>query len=227
MLFGAKELGKTTILFEIAHALLTQTPLWGQLAPTLKVEKVVYIMGEHHKELAKAQWRKMWGAEEINMVGIPPGAHHLFRGMILPRTVARLAEAVKGAGLVLFDPLSAFMDGEGVENDPTAMRGVLNAMIQVAGDGVVGIGHHEGKPAYDQRSGKWVDSSTPRGASTIGDAAASIWRLTPYRPGHEAHRFRLVKWWYKGEAPPWYDLKRDPQTLRHTLVKTGQRETLP
>ena len=223
LLYGGKELGKTTILFEISHTLLTGEPLWGKLAPTMPVAQTYYIMGEHHKETIKEQWRMMFPEGKANAWGVSARGQHLVRGTLRPQVVTELATLVKGSGAVLFDPLGAFVDAEGGENDPTSMRSCVNAMIDVAGEGVALIAHHEGKPVFDQRGGRFVHSSTPRGASSIADAAAVVWRMTKESDRDDEHPnlYRLTREFYKGTAPSYYILNRNPDTLRHTLIRVG------
>lgn len=228
LISGETDVGKTTVALEIVQAVLTGLPLWGG-GPTSSrvITQATYIMGEHHESILQSLWQLMSFGGQPALEIIPPSARRplVSRGVLMERARDALKERCQGSQLVIFDPLNAFVAGSEVENDSVPMRACLNAMEDVAGSGALLVLAHMGKPAFDPKSGSYRhrESYASRGSSAIEDSVTCCFYLTPSRTA-DARGFKLIRRKYKGHAPAFYMLKRDPVTNRHTLVGGGQTD---
>jgi RecA-family ATPase len=231
MIAGETEVGKSLLALEIAAGLLTGGALWGSLPVAERLTRVLYILGEHDVDTL----RGLWATTELV---VPPNAlavigpdsspaHHLVTdGAPNPEAIQQVRAWVQGAGLVVFDPLAAFIRGVGAENDNIQMRLLVDTLTHAAQDEGAAclILSHLGKPLMV--AGKPVPRGryATRGASATEDAATSLFYMehVEHPAAREAAVFRLRKRKYKGVAPEFYYLVRDPSTLRHTLL-TGPR----
>lgn len=228
LISGETDVGKTTIAIEIAQAVLTGQPLWGShVTSTEVISRVTYIMGEHHESILQSLWQLMdFGGEPAIQI-IPPSARRplVSRGVLMERARDALKEQCQESQLVIFDPLNAFVAGTDVENDSVQMRACINAMEDVAGGSALLVLAHMGKPAFDPKSGSYRhrEAYASRGSSAIEDSVTCCFYMTPGRTA-DARGFKLIRRKYKGQAPAFYMLKRDPVTNRHILVGGGQTD---
>lgn len=230
MIAGETEVGKSLLALEISASVLTGAPLWGALAVSERLTRVLYILGEHDVDTLRGLWATTGLTVPANMLAVigPDtfSAHHVIAdGAPHSETIQRIKGWIQGAGLVVFDPLAAFIRGAGAENDNTQMRLLVDTLTHTARDEGAAclILSHLGKPMMI--AGKPVPRGryATRGASATEDAATSLFYLEHTEgPHRDAAVFRLKKRKYKGDAPDYYYLVRDPATLRHTLL-TGPR----
>lgn len=219
LITGETEVGKTLIALEIAQSVLTGHKLWGLLTPTRTVEQVLYVLGEHDEEVVKGLWRKtglMVPPHSLALIG-PEHRHVLVaRGLLSHHSQTVLTEWAKGCGLLIFDPLAAFVAGADVENDNVQMRTLINAMATIAkaNQAALMILHHMGKPWRDWQTGQERHRETyaSRGGSAIEDAVTACFYME--RAG--ADQYKLIKRKYKGTAPSLYRLTRNPDTFCHS-----------
>lgn len=224
LITGETNVGKTLVGLEIAYALLTGEPLWGSLTPSVIVKQVTYIMGEHDKEYLKSQWALLGLRAPPGFWGIPPpGKRLVARGDTMLGHLQTYRAWCEGSGAVFFDPLGAFASGEDVENDNALMRLVIDAMGAVAARGALVVLAHMGKPTLNPQEGTYRrrESYATRGGSAIEDAVTDCFYMEK-DPEHDAFLLRRRK--FKGQAPAFYRLSRDPETLRHTLLAKGLTE---
>ena len=221
LITGETNIGKTLVGLEIAYTLLTGTPLWGKLKPTRVLKYVTFIMGEHDKETLQTQWALLgFDPPEGLWVIPPPGRRLVAHGDTMVGNLDLYREWCQGSDLVMFDPLGAFASGEDIENDNAQMRAVISAMEVIAAPGALIAFAHMGKPAYDPKEGRYRQRETyaTRGGSAIEDAVLDCFYMEA-DTDHGGYKLRQRK--YKGSAPSFYRLTRDPATLRHTLVGQG------
>jgi RecA-family ATPase len=228
---GETEVGKTLIALEVCSALTTGNPLWGDenLTPTMKANKILYVLGEHYNEVIQRLWRKtqLPMSENVWLIGpdkLSSDKWLVANGKTNMTAVDKFSKWAEGADLIIFDPLAAFVAGVDVENDNAQMRAVLDTMSlisQVSGSACM-ILAHQGKPQMDQygqeRSRK---KYAIRGASAIEDAATNIFYMGrgETKDDTKDHKvYVLTKRKYKGEAPDEFRIARDPETLCHTLL---------
>ena len=228
LIVGETEVGKTLLALEIAHSVLTGEKLWGKIEPTSIIPFVTYIMGEHHESLVQGLWQKMGLTVPPHSLNIiPPSERRVLigHGTLVQSNRDCYRAWCQGSGLVIFDPLNAFVSGQGVEDDSVPMRACINAMGDVAfgnGASLLILGHM-GKPSYDPREGKFKHRQTyaARGSSAIEDAVTGLYYMEHNR--HDGG-YRLTRRKYKGDAPAFYQLHRDLDTLRHTLTGGGMTQ---
>lgn len=227
LISGETDVGKTTLALEIAMAVLTGQPLWGShVVPSTTIERVTYIMGEHHESTLQSLWRLMDFGGEPAIKIIPPHLHRplVVRGLTMDRTLEAYIGSCQGSQLLIFDPLNAFVAGSDAENDSVQMRACLNGMESIAtqiGAALLILGHM-GKPYFDQKRQKYEHRTTyaSRGSSAIEDAATCCFYMIQDDPKEHANRFRLIRRKYKGDAPAFYALSRGRN--RHTLTGGGK-----
>ena len=230
MIAGETEVGKSLLALEIAASLLTGRPLWGSLVVNERLARVLYILGEHDLDTLRGLWavtELTAPAHALALIGSDSfPAHHLVAdGAPNQEAIQQVRASVQGAGLVVFDPLAAFIRGAGAENDNVQMRLLVDTLTHAARDEGAAclILAHLGKPMMI--AGKAIPRGryATRGASATEDAATGLFYFEPAEGPHkDAAVFRLKKRKYKGTAPDFYYLVRDPATLRHTLL-TGPR----
>lgn len=221
---GETDVGKTLVGLEIAHSLLTGEPLWGKLEPTKRLREITYIMGEHDRETIQTLW-VLLGLETPKGFWVipPPGKRIVARGESVQDTLVTYRAWCTGSDLIAFDPLSAFASGEDVENDNSQMRAVIEGMETIAKPGALMVMAHMGKMSFDPKAGKYIrrESYATRGASAVEDAVVDCFYMEK-DPEHAG--FVLKRRKFKGQAPHYYRLSRDPVTLRHTLIAKGRTE---
>ena len=220
LISGPKEVGKSLIALEIAHAAVTGHPLWGVLTPSHPVTKVVYIFVEHggYGSLAQ-QWsytgfddptHSIWVCDDLRPLVVRGNVHIPNRDFYV--------QAVKGASLVIFDPLAAFIQGEEGENQASPTRALINTIEYIGNSthaATLILGHF-GKPIYRQETGETVHSGT-RGSSALEHAATGVFYLTKGSKGDGYQLYRLEQAYFKGDAIPKFHLKRLDDELCHTL----------
>ena len=223
---GQKECGKSLISAEIQHSALTGEPLWEHIIPKRTVTKTVHFLAEHHsymlQQLIQNKLKfpasdnlRIFGPEHLGerRVIVSSGV----RRNVAVETYKRLAE---GAGLVVFDPIASFIQGEAnAESDNSSMRHLVMAMTEIAsetGAACLILGH-KGKPMYTPE-GRKIERDTygVRGASATEDAAAAVHYLA--QVGKADDLFELTVIHYKGPKLLPMKLHRSKETLRHTLL---------
>lgn len=230
---GETNQGKSLIALETVSALSMGTPLWGEIIPTTKVKKVLYILGEHVDETIQrlARFTKLAYSPEVFLLG--PEAMGYDRWLVSNgkpniHSLNKFIKWAEGCDLIVWDPLSSFICGSDVENDNIGMRLVIDSMSLVAQsvDAACIILAHMGKPQMDLQGKEHARKSYAiRGASAIEDAATNIFYLGKAKGESEAAQraadgeiYSLTCRKYKGIAPPEYRLLRNPDTLTHTLL---------
>lgn len=220
---GETNVGKSLIALEVCSSLTTGRPLWGdkRLTPTETVHKIVYLLGEHYNEIIQRLWRKtgLPMSENVWLLGPQQLAGDkwlISSGKANQSALEKFKKWTEGAGLIVFDPLAAFVAGVDVENDNTQMRAVLDQMSLIAGySGAASlILAHQGKPMQDKFGGEHSRKKYAiRGASAIEDAATNIFYMN-HIVGTRV--YQIVNRKYKGTAPDVYELLRNEETLTHT-----------
>lgn len=230
---GETNVGKTLVALEIVSSLVTGHNLWGELEPTAKLGKVLYVLGEHYNDIVKGLWQKtqlpmtddvhIYGPEDLkgNKWLVQNGKQNL-------SAVEELTNAAKGCDLVVFDPLGAFFIGSDAENDNPGMRVVLDTMstiTQSVGASCI-ILAHQGKPTIGKDGQEFNRTKyAVRGASSVEDAATNIFYMGHLQGGSGAatgsdpdRLFVIRKRKYKGDAPDEYRLLRDRDNLTHSIL---------
>lgn len=234
---GETDVGKTLVALEMASALLSGQKLWGHL-PTTPARKVLYILGEHYVEVLQRLWQEKAHLpappESLYVVSPEKFTDHFLvaHGERQGTVVEQVQSWCRGFDLVVFDPLSAFIKGADAENDNTQMRLLLDSMTLAThkvGAACLVLAHM-GKPSIID--GKEVRRSNyaTRGASGVEDAATNIFYMEKVEEPKdhdgglgEVGIFRLKKRKYKGTAPDYYYMLRDPECLQHTLLPDTRR----
>ena len=225
-IIGCKETGKSLIALEIQHSLLTGEPLWGGIKPSKVLNKTVHFLAEHASPILMGLYQRtgMTSTGKLRIFG----PEHLGAMKLLVSNGSRREDALSfykkladGAGLVVFDPLAAFIQGQSSENDNAPMRSLVDAMIEIAsstGAACLILGH-QGKPQFFQGKQVKRTSYATRGASATEDAMTAVHYLDSM-PGVTVNgkpMFELKPIHYKGYKAPAFNILRDPKTLRHTL----------
>jgi hypothetical protein len=240
---GETNVGKSLVALEICSALTSERPLWQELTPNIKAKKILYVLGEHYREIIQRMHRKTeLPLGEVWIIG--PNELKFDKWMVQngkqnPTIIRKFEKWATGCDLIIFDPLSAFVTGIDSENDNLQMRLVIDSMSLIAQS--VGasclILAHQGKPYMDKLGVEHHRKSYAiRGASGIEDAATNIFYMNEYHGAEkpvaaekeslsslvdideDGKIYELVCRKYKGEAPERYRLLRDPQTLTHRLL---------
>lgn len=219
---GETDVGKTLVVLEIGHSLLTGQPLWGSLQPATGVTHITHIIGEHGETDVHEKW-DLLGLEvpsKSYRLIYEPSLPLIQRGMLDPSARAQYEHWVKGSQVVIFDPLSAFILGSEIENDNVAMRALVNQINLIGRScGAKAIAtHHFGKPRFDPQGRKLPHENRymGRGASGIEDATTVGWYMAESSRDN-LQGFDLIPNKRKGDFPNRIFLTRDPDTLRHTL----------
>lgn len=229
---GQTNVGKTLSSLEVISSLITGTPLWGQLQPTMKINKVLYILGEHYPEVLQRLLlkTKLPVNDQVFLIGPEQLGYDKWlvaKGQPNLQSIDKFKKWSEGCDLIVFDPLSAFCIGIDVEQDNVTMRLVLDSMsliAQSAGASCMVLAH-QGKPMMDHQGKEHSRKSYAiRGASGIEDAATNIWYMDhseasdPSQRAADGRIYEMRQRKYKGNAPDSYRLLRDPDTLTHTLL---------
>lgn len=230
---GETNVGKSLISLEIISAATTGKPLWGELQPTKQIKKVLYILAEHYIEVIQ-RLLQVTRLEMPDSVFILGPEHLMYDRWIVSRgqpnvmAVNKFMKWAEGCDLIVWDPFSAFVCGQDVEQDNITMRLVLDTMsliAQTAGASCLVLAH-QGKPAMNQ-FGQEMKRKTYaiRGASSVEDSATNIFYMDHGSNDNSAIEgetggkvYELVCRKYKGIAPPKYTLLRNKETLTHTLI---------
>lgn len=229
---GETNIGKSLSALEITSSLITGEPLWGELTPNKTVNKVLYCLGEHYAEIIMrlAKLTKLPFTDQVIIVGPEQllwDKWLVSHGTINLQSFNKLDKWLEGVGLVVFDPLAAFISGEAAENDNVQMRLVLQTMNDLAHKAGASclVLAHQGKPIIDKFGEEHSRKSYAiRGASAVEDAATNIFYLGRAEGSSGAAQrndmeiYSLKKRKYKGSAPDEYRLLRDSSTLCHTLL---------
>lgn len=181
---GETNVGKSLLALEISSSLVTGQPLWGALEPTKTVNRVVYFLGEHTKRTIQELYHLTDLPKEgdIRLIGPEDLANGLGKGVVVngaqqQKVIDWFSELAQGAGLVVFDPLAAFVQGHEAENDNTIMRTLVGSLSLVAernGAACVVLSHM-GKPRIDQNGQAHQRTSyAMRGASAQEDALTHV-----------------------------------------------------
>ena len=229
---GETNTGKTLCALEICSALTTGIPLWGELKPAEIIGRVLYVLGEHYNDVVKGLLRitglpmsdDVWilGPEQLGV-----DKWLVQSGRQNPQAIEKFLAWAKGADLIVFDPLSAFLTGSDAENDNIQMRLVLDSMsliAQTVGASCLVLAH-QGKPAIGKDGQEYARTKYAiRGASAIEDAATNIFYMSraegvsQVAETRDSQVFSMRKRKYKGDAPDEYRLVRDKHRLIHTLL---------
>lgn len=233
---GETNVGKSLLSLEIASCLVTGQPLWGAIEPTKTINRVVYFLGEHTKRTIQELYHLTGLPKEgdIRLVGPEDLANGLGKGVVVngvlqQKVIDWYSELTEGAGLVVFDPLSAFVQGHDAENDNTTMRtlvGGLGLVAERTGAACL-ILSHMGKPRIDQNGQAHQRTSyAMRGASSQEDALTHVFyfRHTAVVDQQDA-TYEFVSRKFKGESDRGkIHLVRNPITKRHTMVEGGRTQ---
>lgn len=226
-IIGAKETGKSLVALEIQHSLITGMPLWGAIEPNVTVSNTVHFLGEHSSRtlmglynrtnLDKTGKLRIFGPEHLG-----PSKLLISNGIRRESSVSFYKSICEGAGLVVFDPLSAFIQGQAAENDNSPMRNLVDTMIEISastGAACLILGH-QGKPTMFQGRAVKRTSYATRGASSTEDALTAVHYMDKMVGVHfekdEAFELRPIH--FKGLKSKPFQLIRDAETCRHTLV---------
>ena len=230
---GATDVGKSLVALEICSALTSDRPLWGELEPTRKANKILYVLGEHYNNVIKRLWRVTGLPMSDKVLLLGPERLGYDKWLVMQgrpnlKAIDKFKHWVEGTDLIVFDPLASFITGIDSENDNIQMRLVLDTMSLIAqstGASCLVLAH-QGKPMID-KSGKEYNrkSYAIRGTSAIEDAATNIFYMSKAEGESDAAQkvtdgriLALTRRKYKGLAPAEYRLLRDSQTLCHTLL---------
>jgi RecA-family ATPase len=227
---GETNTGKSLIALEIASTLLTGEPLWGHIRPSRTINKVTYVLGEHTCATIQGLYHRTELPHSGDFFLVGPEQLHPYKALVIggvaqQMAIDRLCKWAEGSGLVVFDPLAGFVQGNGAENDNATMRTLVDAMSLIATKSGAAclILSHMGKPALDVASGQEVrrTSYASRGATAVEDAMTHIFYLrramsVKQSGGDEKFDLQLRK--FKGNpANEKFVLRRDPITVRHSL----------
>ena len=230
---GETNVGKSLMALEICSSLITEMPLWGELVPTQKVRKILYVLGEHYNEVIQrlALHTGLPFSDQIFLLG--PDQLNYDKWLVTSaqpnlHAINKFKRWAEGVDLIVFDPFASFLCGEGAENDNIGARLALDSMNLIAQS--VGasclILAHQGKPQMDPYGKEQVRKTYAiRGASGIEDAATNIFYMGRGKGESDAAQqaadrqiYDLTCRKYKGIAPDKYRLLRDPSRLTHTLL---------
>ena len=232
---GETNVGKSLLALEISSSLVTGNPLWGGLKPTRTVDKVVYFLGEHTKRTVQELYHLTGLAKEGNITLIGPedlakglGKGVVVNGIVQQRVVDWYSELSKGAGLVIFDPLAAFVQGHDAENDNAIMRALVSSLTLVGerSGAATLILAHMGKPRIDQNGQAHQRTSyAMRGASAQEDSLTHVLYFKSARlADQQSDIYELVSRKFKGQSDKGkMFLVRNNK--RHTIID-GERPTV-
>lgn len=230
---GETNCGKSLMALEICSSLITGDKLWGELEPTKKVGKILYVLAEHYNEVIQrlALHTRLPFTDQVFLLG--PEQLNYDRWIVANskpniHAINKFKRWAEDCDLIVFDPFASFMVGEGAENDNIGARLALDSMslvAQSAGASCI-ILAHQGKPVLDRQGSEQTRKTYAiRGASGIEDAATNIFYMGKAKGESEAAQraadgeiYSLTCRKYKGIAPPEYRLLRDPDTLTHRLL---------
>lgn len=238
---GETNVGKSLISLEIVSSAATGKPLWGELEPTKQIKKALYVLGEHYVEVIQRLLKvtRLPMPDDVFILGPEQLVYDKWivsRGQPNVQAINKFMKWAHGCDLIVFDPFSAFVSGQEVENDNITMRLVLDTMsliAQTAGAACLVLAH-QGKPMINQMGQETKRKSYAiRGASAVEDAATNIFYMDKGSTDGAAVEsetggkvFELIQRKYKGQAPPKFTLLRDKETLTHTLISDKPFEAI-
>lgn len=232
LIAGSTNVGKSLVALEVCSSLITGSPLWGSLQPTHQVDRIIYILGEHYNEVIKRLWLHTGLPMTDQVILLGPEQLALDKwlvsnGKLNPLAEEKLIKWTEGAGLIVFDPLAAFISGAEAENDNVQMRLLLDRMSYIAqkSEAASLILAHQGKPSIGKDGEESVRKSYAiRGASAVEDAATNIFYMNRIEGNAAVAEtvnskvFSLKCRKYKGESVDEFKLVRNPVNLTHTLL---------
>lgn len=225
---GETNVGKTLLGIEFCSSLITGNKLWGQLQPNIKVNKILYVLGEHRtrKLLQLAHKTKLPLTDKVLVLGpemLAGDKYLVIQGRQNIQVVNKFKRWAEGCDFIVFDPMASFIIGSESENDSPQMRLLIETINEISmstGASCLVLGH-KGKPSMDF-NGKEHTRKTyaTRGASGTEDAATNIlyFNKADSPKGGAGNQYELIVRKFKGESPSEYQLVRDPVTLTHRLV---------
>lgn len=230
---GETDCGKSLCACEIGSSLLTGQPLWGALQPNRTIEKVVYVLGEHTVSTLQGLFHRTKLPHEGKFHVIGPENLHPFKALVVSGVqqavaVEKMLRWTDGAGLIVFDPLAGFVQGQNAENDNSVMRTLVDTLNFISEKQAAAclVLAHTGKPRMDESGNEFKRTSyATRGSSAIEDSMTHIFYLR--RPmivkqmkqdSYERYELSVRK--FKGNPTNQvFKLIRDPETKRNTLVE--------
>ena len=231
---GETNVGKSLLALEISSSMVTGNPLWGLIKPTNTVKRVVYFLGEHSKRTLQELFHltKLPHEGDLRLIGPEDLANGMGKGVVVNGVVQQkvvdwYSELAEGAGLIVFDPISAFVQGAESENDNTIMRTLIGAFGLVAerNDAACIALSHMGKPRIDQNGQAHQRTSyAMRGASSQEDALTHVFYFRCGRVvNQQLPTYELYSRKFKGQSDKGcITLVRD--NFRHTMLD-GPRPT--
>jgi RecA-family ATPase len=235
---GETNTGKSLIALEMGSSLLTGEKLWGAIQPNRTIDKIVYILGEHTCSTLQGLYHRTGLPHHGGFYLIGPEHLHPYKALVIGGVaqqiaIDRMLRWTEGAGLVVFDPLAGFVQGNGAENDNATMRTLVDAMSLIATKSGAAclVLSHMGKPTLDQQSGQEIrrTSYATRGATAVEDAMTHIFYLRKalnVKQSGDVEKFNLSVRKFKGNpANETFTLMRDPDTVRNTLLQTKAART--
>lgn len=231
VLAGQTNVGKSLVGLETISSLVTGNPLWGTIEPTMRAKKVLYILAEHHDGVLQALYQKtqLPIIDQVFLLG--PEALGwdkwlVMRGAPNLRAIEKFHKWAEGVDVIVWDPLSAFVVGEGIEQDNVTMRLVLDQMGLIANSAGAAclVLAHQGKPMMDLKGIEHARQSYAiRGASSLEDSATHIHYMAeapdgPMQKAADGKVFEIRCRKYKGEGVALRRLLRNPDNLTHTLL---------
>lgn len=238
---GETNTGKTAVALEIGASLLSGKPLWGHITPSHTVERVVYVLGEHTCEVPQGLYQTMGLPPDGDFRLIGPERLHPHKALVINGqqqllAVERMLHLTEGAGLIVFDPLAGFVQGNGAENDNSSMRTLIDSMTLIASrhKAALLLLAHAGKPRMDEQ-GQEIRRTVyaTRGASAVEDALTTIFylrkaTLVKQQRGEGGEMFELLARKRKGISDSdVFKLQRNPETIRHILTNPQARLNVP
>lgn len=212
---------------EIQSSLLTGSPLWGEIKPSKTLTKTVHFLAEHTSVTLQGLYHrtKLPHAGDLRIFGPEHlGPHKLLvsSGVRREAAVSYYKKLAEGAGLVVFDPLASFIQGQAAENDNSPMRNLVDTMIEIAqstGAACLVLAH-QGKPTYFNGQKMKKTAYATRGASSSEDAFTAVHYLEKIDGvrfgGNDMMQLRPVH--FKGRKAQPFRLVRDLDTCRQTLL---------
>lgn len=238
---GETNVGKSLISLEIVSSAATGKPLWGELEPTKKIKRALYVLGEHYVEVIQRllQVTRLEMPDDVFILGPEQLVYDKWivaKGQPNVQAINKFMKWAQGCDLIVFDPFSAFVSGQEVENDNVTMRLVLDTMSLIAqsANAACLVLAHQGKPTINQYGQETKRKSYAiRGASAVEDAATNIFYMDRGSTDGQTIEgetggkvYELVCRKYKGLAPPKYTLLRNKDTLTHTLISDKPFEAI-
>ena len=231
-IIAEKETGKSLVALEIQASLLSGEPLWGAIRPAKVLPKTVHFLAEHTSTTLQQLYHrtKLPHAGDLRIFGPEHlGGHKLLvtNGQRKDAAVENYKRLAEGAGLVVFDPLASFIQGEKAESDNAPMRHLIDTMIEIAnstGAACLVLGH-QGKPTMHQGRAVKRTKYAARGASAVEDALTAV-HYMEHLDGQEigdSDSYEIRPIHFKGTKAKPFKLVRDRETCRQQLLSAALR----